>query len=666
MVFATALHYIFIMISSAPTLYGTVQPGGSQVPPATSGVHRRTDPRVGQNSTSCLGTALCAVKPSGRDQPLQNSRVSQVRKRAYRRAGRRAEARGSTWYRGQLVTAQDLQSRYTPAIAPDPLTRAHGGRQTRQSLPCHRGSRLKVATYNCGGMTAEQYDIVCEWLSHQTDLDIVAFQETHWGLGRVDATWQIPGWSFITSADPQNRYCGVAVAVSRRVASHLQITYCTWLPGRLLHVKCEGSTVTMDLLCAYQWVRQDRSAELVEERRQKFWLTLEKVLQHLPQRNLLVVMGDFNTPTAPVPGLVGRGVLCSATRGIDEHFQQLLRTHQLVLLNTWSSAAAGRSATFVNHTVQSQIDYIAVRRVAADATARTARRTDINLSPWRLGPRHRLVQGSIPWVAGWRLKQLRSGQPKHQYAFSKPALQECIRAGGDQLQDLRELASTIFTATTAEEGIDVLNSRLIGVCRRLFPVSGARTHCAERQFRMRSPVRCMWQAYHLFRRCQRHSRTNSLFSVWRAYATFRRHWQQLRRASRAERRRWLAGQIEKAHQASLRQDMCEVYRVVRLLAPKQRREAAQIRSPTGHLLGQKEQFEAIHTYFSQAFSRSADFSHARAQTVITFTAREVEDAIHELKPRKAVPPGSPLAEVWQLCPQAASTFLLRALEPCLG
>ena len=121
------------------------------------------------------------------------------------------------------------------------------------------------------------------------------------------------------------------------------------------------------------------------------------------------------------------------------------------------------------------------------------------------------------------MKQLRSGQPKHQYAFSKPALQECIRAGGDQLQDLRELASTIFTATTAEEGIDVLNSRLIGVCRRLFPVSGARTHCAERQFR-----------------------------------------------------------------------------------------------------------------------------------------------IHELKPRKAVPPGSPLAEVWQLCPQAASTFLLRALEPCLG
>ena len=672
----------FIMMTRSVTRHADVranQPDGSQVPssshvPVTiQSSNIRIDPRVGRNTTDRPGvlSQVDGAKPAGRDMPSRAFPFDRSRKRAFRRARNRAAVSGQTWYRGRLVTARDLQLQWTPAnsatrdIAGACAVDGRAARSRTVSRP-----RLRVATYNCGGVTSELYDVICDWLTRSVDLDIVAFQETHWGLGREETTWCIPGWSFITSADPDNRYCGVAIAVSDRVAHRLQITFCAWIPGRLLHVKCEGHSTTLDLLCLYQWVRQDKNPAGAEAKRAQVWTTLERVLQQLPRRNLLVLLGDCNTPVATLPGLVGRGVLKSATREPDEAFLSLLKNHQLALLNTWSRATARQAATFVNNSVASQIDFIAVRRTAADAVAKGARPVDVNLAPWRNGPRHRIVRGTIPWTAGWRLQQLRVGQPVNQTRFSRHDLQECVRVRGPTFTELRTAASAVFRQTSANEGIAVLNTRLLEVCSKLFPVMPCNKGRGDRLSRVQTPIRAMWQAYRVFKQHKSRVRATTLFAVWKAYATFQLRWRQLRRASRAERRRWLAEQVEQAHQASMRQDMGEVYRITRLLAPKQRRDSVRIRSPEGHLLSAREQFDAIHGYFSAAFSRQDMFEYQPSADEVALQPADIETAIKALKLRKAVPVGSPLAELWRLCPTDSTSFfclpLLMALTPCLG
>eukprot|EP00439_Symbiodinium_sp_Y106_P049886 s4446_g6.t1 len=246
-------------------------------------------------------------------------------------------------------------------------------------------------------MTAELYDVLCDWLQHRCTSDVVVLQETHWGCGKEDATWQIPGWSFVNTADPGNRYSGVAILVSHRVSTAANITFCSWIPGRLLHVKCESAHATLDLIGVYQHVWQKGQRAVTESKREAFWVTRGRLLGGIPQRSLLVLAGDFNGPAEHLSGHIGRGVLPNR-RAADAELLQLLQTHRLVLLNTWGRVSSDRTATFVHDLVRAQIDYVAVRREAADVQARVARPSDLNLAPWRLGPRHRPVVASIPWV----------------------------------------------------------------------------------------------------------------------------------------------------------------------------------------------------------------------------------------------------------------------------
>ena len=55
-----------------------------------------------------------------------------------------------------------------------------------------RCPRLRVLTYNVGGLSAELYDILVTWLHEQRVADVVILQETHWGLGK--ARWAVDNW----------------------------------------------------------------------------------------------------------------------------------------------------------------------------------------------------------------------------------------------------------------------------------------------------------------------------------------------------------------------------------------------------------------------------------------------------------------------------------------
>ena len=156
--------------------------------------------------------------------------------------------------------------------------------------------------------TAELYDVLCSWLQEQPTLDVLFLQEVHWGMGKTEAQWSIDGWTFYVSPDPGNRYAGVAVVVSHRLAGLQGTTFCEWVSGRLLQVRAELPGLSIDFLCVYQWVRDREPKDLNKDRREKLWHCLGRTLHSLAKRNLLLLAGDLNSGLSPQSGLISRGL----------------------------------------------------------------------------------------------------------------------------------------------------------------------------------------------------------------------------------------------------------------------------------------------------------------------------------------------------------------------
>ena len=613
-----------------------------------------TDLRVGQSTNRCPGAFR--AKPNGGN--LFN--ISSARKRAFRRARQRAATCGQTVYRGRMHSAASLQ-----ALAQQVTTASSGiGRRTqlrqskRPSMP-----RLQVRSWNMGGCTSDAYDVLCEWLDRQPDLDVLLLQETHWGLGRAESQWSNSRWTFFSSPDPARRYAGVAIIVSKRLASSEDCTFCEWVPGRVLQVRVECPQLNLDLVNVYQWVRDSAQGDARLEQRTHVWHQLGRVINSIPKRHLFVLGGDFNSGLQANGNLIGKGLLQGSDSKVDLELQDLIVANQLCALNTWSSSRPAKSVTFQNGQQRSQIDFILVRRSAADQSARAACPTSDDLTPWRQGPKHRMILCQIPKQAGWKLEQ--QGQARAaSILYSKEDLRWHRTHGTAQFQDFQSQVQWVTDRAPFHMPIAELNRRLLGVCARCFPrQSMVRTRPGDAPA-VRGCISQMWLHHRKLRARRPGTSFLQIMAAWKRYTRFMRAWREVRRTGRAARRERIDCLVSRASAAAARHDMREVYQVVKQLAPKRKHESLRIRSPSGEVLTQREQFQAIYQYYSAAFTRHDDFQHVTRHADVAFCAAEVEQAITTLKPHKAVPAGSPLAEVWQISPGPLSRYLTRHLQYC--
>ena len=152
------------------------------------------------------------------------------------------------------------------------------------------------------------------------------------------------------------------------------------------------------------------------------------------------------------------------TRAPDDEWEALVRDQQLVLLNTWKSARPAHCVTFQNGDVTSQIDFIVTRRRHADGVARQSTPIALDLTPWRLGPKHRAVQASLPWVSGWKIAPKSLKPPR----FSLRSLKQGIQQKSPQAIELKRLVEQ-FVATQPECTIAEFKQYLLPHCQRLFP-----------------------------------------------------------------------------------------------------------------------------------------------------------------------------------------------------
>ena len=174
-------------------------------------------------------------------------------------------------------------------------------------------------------------------------------------------------------------------------------------------------------------------------------------------------------------------------RGADEEFLSVVRENDLVLLNTWSGASPNVCHTFYNGTVCSQIDFLAVRRPAADATARQSKPHVFDLQ----GPKHHAVLGSIPWCAGWKLKRPVS----EQRGFSLRCMRASLKCMDARALALRGHMLCVLRDAESSCTLAQVNHHILTHCAQLYPTrSCARTNKPSSQQIVTDAIERMWAA----------------------------------------------------------------------------------------------------------------------------------------------------------------------------
>ena len=186
-----------------------LQLGGSQFPPSQwmqAYDHDETeiDPRVVPRPTASTRAPI-GVKNSGEGEAVA-APMSKIRKRTFRRARRRAEEHGATWYRGAWRSAQSLGT--TSEQRPETNKQSAAQRLPVQQPPLAARPRLRTLTYNLGGLDPASYDVFCDWLQRQQDADIVFAQRATLGMweNRVQLEyWRMARHHLPRSGEPLQR-----------------------------------------------------------------------------------------------------------------------------------------------------------------------------------------------------------------------------------------------------------------------------------------------------------------------------------------------------------------------------------------------------------------------------------------------------------------------------
>ena len=104
-----------------------------------------------------------------------------------------------------------------------------------------------------------------------------------------------------------DRYGGLLIMISTRLAKAEDIQFYAPHPAWLLHVRVPHGNTHIDILNWYQYAIYQQDGTF--DRRQKLLTQLQKTISHLPRRNLLLLGGDFNCPCEPHGSACGTAVV---------------------------------------------------------------------------------------------------------------------------------------------------------------------------------------------------------------------------------------------------------------------------------------------------------------------------------------------------------------------
>ena len=172
-----------------------------------------------------------------------------IKKRSSKRAHRRLQLNGWTWYRGQLW--QQVTYPKPPDFIADLTNRCTtSSSQPSEHLP---SNRLVFWHWNSGTLSSTRYHELLSYL-HLQKVDVALISETHW---RYNSEWSTQHWHVIHSCSDLScsfeKASGLLLLVAKRCCQAHQISWRVVAPGRLLHCRLHIASKPIDILGIYQY-----------------------------------------------------------------------------------------------------------------------------------------------------------------------------------------------------------------------------------------------------------------------------------------------------------------------------------------------------------------------------------------------------------------------------
>ena len=584
-----------------------------------------------------------------------------TRKRAFRRACGRAFRQGSTFYRGQVLTRRFVLSRLSSTNANVLGSQQQALRvSSSHSKVFHPGQRARapritVFNWNVGGLAGDTYDNLLVYL-FENNVSIALIQETHWSFS---STWSTKHFHCIHSG------CGRGVAgcltlIRQNVCAAAGIKFHEVIPGRILHVQIRLPNTHMDIVNAYQHfclTGPRGGLDGVVEQRSAFTHRLGQLIHALPLRHIVVLAGDFNAKIAPLGRHIGEATGSHSRREIDEELMSLIRSNQLVCLNTWGPKS---SYTCIGPTgATSVIDLVMVRLGHADSMAKRVQHLWNNpLQLSKFGVHVPLLTSISSFWQSWH----RSGEKS--LGFGKVDVDKFL----DAVDQNSEKFSVYLRRIQA--GIEALPPHILDVDPVLKQIS-------QDMFGLISPakaypyedsittvVKSGWRVWKtlqsLTRPCVR-----SVFQAWMLVAHLERHRRWHKKHRRRCRRNQLHAFIAQAASAAARGDQRTLHQIIRKMAPKQKLVTMQLRGSTGFLLDAEAECAAVQQHMQESFVEpKATCLSSRYCSHLPFGESHLRDSIAKLPPRKAAPSSCATSAVVKHSASIVAPELFRRLSDC--
>ncbi|CAE7739424.1 unnamed protein product, partial [Symbiodinium sp. CCMP2456] len=532
--------------------------------------------------------------------------------------------------------------------------------EDNSQLPEERRNRLRVVSWNAGGLAGHTYREVLTWLQGEHEdkrpVDLCVLQETGWQEDLEFTTSQevanAADWHVIHSAGEGKDKSGVMCLIRKTLLPADSIRTATLVPGRLLHVRLL-TAVPVDFLCVYQqaWNLQNTSlrgpnkTDALIRLRRRIWDKVDRWLGSIPQRNGCVLIGDFNSSVSEEQPICGAGLPQPDAPGHPDQgaLMELLRAHKCCALNTWGRQGSA-SRTYLppgatSSRLGTQIDFIITRGSMTDTVSKQASAFDAPFVAVS-GCRHRPIQAYLPAPRRPTTQQgSRRLQPRQ--------VQQLLRQPAFQLR-LHQQVRSSFHAEAAPDCLDELLITGWEKAARTSPPAAQHTGsgCAiDHDGPLACQVKCMWSLRDLLRRLGEDIHTwrqgpppaGAVFQAWATATKLQTHTRALRKACRSRKIVAIAEAVSSTN----------IHQAARRFAPKAPRRRLQLRKADGSLQTHEEELHQISEYFTKLYDGTPGTHRPRLTQDLQISRHELLGALLRLQPSKAMPSNSAPAALWK-------------------
>ena len=493
------------------------------------------------------------------------------------------------------------------------------------------------------------------WLQdNQQHIDIALAQETHWkGEGSRDFV-SGPWFVVTTGAVTSDSKAGLAVLVHKRLGGPEQISVQTHLKGRLMHVRIHQGENSIDVINLYQHVwRSQLDKDSNTKCREGVWKKLRQVTTKMPQRNTLVVGGDFNCTIRRMRHHIGSAIVEAREPSPDqEEFLGYLQDHGMTLLNTWHAKPAYTCQTGDS---QTQIDFLLCREQHADKTAKDSK-------PWHQAPigkwkanHHVSVWASIRHIDPGRLP------PKKLYKSYKTTLQGSVTLHDQHAQQLQTEVERKVLELTGEGNIEEISEQLdqimITTIAEVYPLDKKEDQRLSQDPQVKLSVKEMWGTYAKYREVKTATFQN-IFAKWKQYALFHKTSRAFKAKTKEVKKERILHTAQELAQAEVKGDQRKLWECAKRLAPWKPKDRTSLRGSAGEILAPQQQLAELIEYSKKKFCSGEPYiSQHQLDEIFWIDPVQLEQYLGQLPMRKAVPKHVAPAAAWKLCAKSIATVI---------